>query len=478
MRVLALSAEMVPCAKTGGLADVAGALPRYLMELGHEVRAFVPLHERHLPADVALQTVLPALDVPVGPHRVRVSILRDPTRPWAWLVRCPGLFDRPSLYTNGADEHLRFLAFCAAALHACGPLGFRPDIVHCHDWQTAMVPLLLRTRLAGDRAVGRARTLLTLHNLGYQGRFPAQILPDLGLGGATHLLHQDQLHQGMINFLLHGILYAHGVSTVSPTYAREIQTPGHGAGMDPFLRARSTTVVGILNGIDTAVWSPEHDPLIPHRFSAEDTSGKLANREALRRELGLVPSSAPLLGIVSRLAAQKGFDLIPDAIGKLLGEGRLQLAVLGSGGRVLEQMFRALARAFPGRVAFHHGFSEALAHRIEAGCDAFLMPSRHEPCGLNQMYSLRYGTIPVVHRTGGLADTVIPWNGRTGRGTGFVFEHHDATGLRWAVHQLLAAWEAPDQWETLVANAMAQDFSWPRQARVYAELFERLLTLR
>lgn len=261
---------------------------------------------------------------------------------------------------------------------------------------------------------------------------------------------------------------------MSPTYAREILQPEHGLGLDPFLRARSSTVVGVLNGIDPDEWSPEKDPHIPHSFSAADLSGKALNRQVLRRTMGLPEANVPVVGIVSRLAAQKGFDLIPGALADLLSQGRLQLVVLGSGGRLLEQMFRALARAFPGRVAFHHGFSNPLAHLIEAGSDMFLMPSRYEPCGLNQMYSLRYGTVPIVHRTGGLADTVSLFNPGTGRGTGFVFDHHDTTGLRWAVQTAIRTWYDRDLWDTLVQNGMAMDFSWSRQARIYRELYHRL----
>ncbi|TVQ99547.1 MAG: glycogen synthase [Deltaproteobacteria bacterium] len=474
MRILSISAEMVPWAKTGGLADVAGALPGALEALGHEVRAFVPLYERHVPAGLRLHAEGEPLDVPVGAHRVRVRIVRDPERPWARLVRCPGLFGRASIYGNGPDEHIRFLAFSRAALMAARREGFVADIVHCHDWQAAMVPLDLRVHLRGDPVLGGARTLLTIHNMQYQGRFPAGILPDLGLGAARGLLHQDQLRAGVVNFLLHGILYADGISTVSPTYAREIQEPVHGAGLDPFLRARSSTVVGVLNGIDDAIWSPEADALIPHRYSAADLSGKALNRSALRKAMGLGEQDVPLFGIVSRLAAQKGFDLIPEALGGMLDRGELQLVVLGSGGRLLEQMFRALARAFPRQVAFHHGFSNPLAHLIEAGADAFLMPSRYEPCGLNQLYSLRYGTPPVVYRTGGLADSVEPWHPGRRTGTGFVFEHHDAIGLRWAVGQAIRTWRDPEAWEALVHNGMAKDFSWRRQARIYDTLYTRL----
>jgi starch synthase len=354
-------------------------------------------------------------------------------------------------------------------------MGFAPDVVHCNDWQSAMLPMVMEARYAWDRLFQKTRTLLAIHNLNYQGIFPAAIAADTGLADSAHLFHQDQLRAGRLNFLLHGILYANGICTVSPTYAHEIQTEQYGAGLDPFLRSRSSTVVGILNGVDYEEWSPEDDRHIPHRFSARDLAGKARDKEVLCARMGLpYAEGVPVIGIVSRLAGQKGFALLDGVMGPLLLRHGFQLVVLGSGERRFEAMFAQLATTFPRQVGFHRGFSNELAHLIEAGSDMFLMPSVYEPCGLNQMYSLRYGTVPIVHRTGGLADTVELWNPGTGEGTGIVFEHHDAAGLAWAIEAALAAYRDRAGWQRLIDNGMAKDFSWNVQGKLYEELYRRL----
>jgi starch synthase len=483
VNVLQIASEMAPYAKTGGLADVLAALPRHLRRAGHDVRVFLPLYDTMDAAAAArLEPALDGIEVRLGAHRYDVKIFADAPRgaaPAAYFVHCPALYGRGSIYTRDADEHRRFLALGWAALAACQRLGFAPDVVHCHDWQAALVPLTLKTRFAWDRLFARARTLLTIHNLNYQGTFPAAILPDTNLADSAHLFHQDQLQGGRINFLLHGVLYAGGVSTVSPTYAREIQTEAHGAGLDPFLRARSSTVVGILNGVDYDEWSPDRDPHLPHRYAPADLAGKERTKEALLLRLGLpyVPG-VPVLGVVSRLAGQKGFDLFEEVMPELLRGRGFQLVALGSGEPRLQDLFSRLQRAFPRQVCFYRGFSNPLAHLIEGGADMFVMPSRYEPCGLNQMYSLRYGTVPIVHRTGGLADTVRPWDPRVPGGngaTGFSFERHDAAGLRWAVEAALAAYRDPAAWRRLVLRGMAEDFSWDKQAHLYEQVYTRLL---
>lgn len=476
MRILAVSSEMVPYAKTGGLADVVGALPRYLAASGNDVRVFLPLYDTIRRDNLSLSSVIERIDVQLGAHHYRIKILCDQANPLAYFVHCPELYDRGSIYTREGDEHRRFLALCWAALIACQHMGFAPDVVHCHDWHTAMLPLILKTSFAWDRLFSKSRTLLTIHNLNYQGGYSAQILPDLNLGGNQHLLHQDFLQQGRINFLLHGILYADGISTVSPTYAAEMQSPEHGAGLDPFLRARKSTIVGILNGVDYDEWSPEHDQHLQHRYSADDLSGKERCKQELLTSLGLpYVQGVPVAGIVSRMASQKGLDLVPEALLPALSERGLQLVVLGSGDSRLEFMFSELQHRFPRQVVFYRGFSNPLAHLIEAGADMFLMPSRYEPCGLNQLYSLRYGTVPLVFRTGGLADSVQLWNPRTRLGTGLLFDHHDASGLRWAVESAMALYQDRRAWRKLMANGMAKNFSWTHQAQVYEKLFSRLV---
>jgi starch synthase len=475
LNVLCVASEMAPFAKTGGLADVMAALPRQLARAGHDVRVFLPLYDTAKTAGRTLEPLFEEMEVRLGAHRYQVKIVGVAGDPLVHFVHCPALYGRGGLYTNDADEHLRFLALCWAALTGCQRLGFAPDVIHCNDWQTGLLPVTLKTRFGWDRLFARARTLLTIHNLNYQGIFPAAIVPDTNLADSAHLFHQDQLVDGRVNSLLHGILYADGVSTVSPTYAQEIQTEAHGAGLDPFLRARSSTVVGILNGVDYEEWSPERDAHIPHRYSAADLAGKELDKQALVTRLGLTyQPRVPVIGMVSRLAGQKGLELVGEVLPGLLRRHRFQLVVLGSGETRLEEMFAALQRGFPGQVCFYRGFLEPLAHLIEAGADMYLMPSRYEPCGLNQMYSLRYGTVPIVHRTGGLADTVKTWNPRTGEGNGFAFEHHDPAGLRWGVEAALGTYRDRPAWARLMQNGMAEDFSWHTQARLYELVYARL----
>ena len=475
LKLLFLSSELAPYAKTGGLADVLAALPRALARAGHDVRVVVPLYDT-VDLRGATATPIVELTVALGDHRYHATVLALGSAPTVYFVRCPALYHRGSLYTRDSDEHRRFLLLSYVALELCARVGFAPDIVHCHDWQTALVPLLLKTIYARDRFVGGARSLLTIHNLNYQGGFPDTIGPDTNLTQVAHLFHQDLLRAGRVNFLLQGILYADGVSTVSPTYAQEIQTERHGAGLDGFLRARASTVVGILNGVDYDEWSPERDRHLPARYSAADRQGKEVCKQVLLGELGLpYHANVPVMGIVSRLAGQKGFDLLASVMPGLLQRHGFQLAVLGSGEPALEAMFTELQRRFPRQVCFYNGFHNKLAHLLEAGADMFLMPSRYEPCGLNQMYSLRYGTVPIVHKTGGLADTVQAWNPRTGTGTGFVFEHHDAAGVRWAIQAALATYRDRPAWSRLVDQGMAQDFSWERQVGLYELVYQRLL---
>lgn len=479
MNLLFVASEMAPFAKTGGLADVVAALPTYLSRAGHDVRVVLPLYDTIDTSKGRFELVEGGLDLRLGAHRYHARLLRGGDAPTTYFVHCPELFARGRLYTRDADEHRRFLALQLAALAVCKRLGFAPDVVHAHDWQAALLPLYLKTLFRSERLFARTRSLLTIHNLNYQGGFPADAGYDTNLGPVSHLFHQDLLKRGRINFLLQGLLYADGVSTVSPTYATEIQTEAHGAGLDGFLRARRSTVVGILNGVDYSEWSPEHDRHIPHRYSATELGGKERNKQALLASLGLpYAPNVPVLGIVSRLVGQKGFSLLGGVMPDLLRRHGFQLVVLGSGEAALEDMFGRLQRAFPRQVCFYQGFKNDLAHQIEAGADMFLMPSRYEPCGLNQLYSLRYGTVPIVHRTGGLADTVRPWNPHSGQGTGFWFEHHNEGGLRHAVRAALAAYKNRAQWQRLMQNGMAENFSWDVQGKLYELVYARLTTLR
>jgi len=362
-----------------------------------------------------------------------------------------------------------------AAIECCQRTQWAPDVLHCHDWQTALAPVYLRSVYAGDRLFERTRTVLTLHNLGHQGTFPSGVLNDLSLGDGAKHLHQRDLGEGRIGFLKTGIAYADALTTVSPTYASEIQTERLGMGLDGLLRQRASSLVGILNGVDTNEWDPSSDQHLTTRYSAKSLWRKEKNKEQLCRDLGLeYEPGVPLVGIVSRLSAQKGIELVEAVVSGLLRERDLRFVALGSGEPRLEEMLLGIQARHPGKACFWRGFNEKLAHRIEAGADVFLMPSLYEPCGLNQMYSMRYGTPPVVRATGGLADTVTHFDPRTGAGTGFVFEHFTVDGLRWALRVALGVYEDKKAWKKLQANGMATDFSWSHAAGEYEQFYRRI----
>ncbi|MCG8458861.1 MAG: glycogen synthase GlgA [Holophagales bacterium] len=477
-----VAAEVAPFAKTGGLADVSAALPTHLKQAGHDVRVFMPLYSKirfeESPAPVDFLHHVP---IPLGDQVLHFSVFTTPlpgTEVDVYFIGCPPLYDREGIYTGDWDDHLRFAFLSHAALRCCQHMGWAPDVVHANDWHAALLPLYLRTCYAWDRRLfSRTRSVLTIHNIAYQGRFPASVVGNLGLDPWRYELHQDHLREGYVSFLETGVLHADVVSTVSRTYAQEIQTPAFGNGLDGLLRQRSASVVGIVNGVDYSVWSPEHDPYIPARYGPDDVAeGKAECKRFLLEQLELPPApSAPVLGIVSRLTSQKGFEITFEALTQALRFLDLRLTVLGSGERSVEERFQWLHRTFPEKVCFYRGYNEELAHLIEAGADIFLMPSLFEPCGLNQMYSLRYGTVPIVRRTGGLADTVQLFDPATGDGTGVVFDSFDSKGFAWALRTALDLYRDTETWRRLRANAMAQDFSWERQGARYEALYRSLV---
>ena len=393
-----------------------------------------------------------------------------------YFVDCPPLYHRDGVYTGEWDEHLRFALLARATIECCQRMGWGPDVFHCNDWHTALVPIYLKTIYSWDRLFAHSRTVLTIHNIAYQGVFPADVVPNLGLEEYRKLLFQADLDQGAVSFMKSGVLYADVVTTVSRTYAREIQTEAFGMGLEELLRARSSTVVGIVNGVDYRQWSPDVDPHIPYHYGIDDVDeGKRKNKRHLMESTGLTASDAtPLIGVVSRLTSQKGFELTFEALPEALRYLDLSAVILGTGESRIEEHFHWLHRTFPGRVCYYRGYNNALAHLIEAGSDIFLMPSRFEPCGLNQMYSLKYGTAPVVRKTGGLADTVEHFDPETGEGTGFVFDHFDATGFTWALKCALTAYRDRPAWERLRRNGMSRDFSWERQGMEYEDLYAQL----
>jgi starch synthase len=481
LAICSLAAEVTPLAKTGGLADVASALTRLLQTQGHDVRLFMPFYSLIDRRTLEIYAVDSLRGVPVelGPHRYSFDVhtARLPSsRSYLYLLECPPLYSRARLYTNDVDEHLRFLAFTRAALECCRRMRWRPDIVHCHDWHAAFAPLLLKSTYAADAHLGSAKSVLTIHNIGYQGEFGPDTADALALGPNAHLLHQDDLRAGRVNALKHGILYADAITTVSPTYSREIRTPAYGMGLEATLNARGDAVLGILNGVDYAEWDPRWDKHLPRNFGMYELERKAELKREFLSRYSLEPAAdrTPLFGIVSRMTSQKGFDLLRDTLPELLAERDARLAVLGSGEPQYERVFAELAERFPQRVLYRNGYDEPLAHWIEGASDVFLMPSRYEPCGLNQMYSLRYGTIPIVRNTGGLADSVQHFDPITGRGTGILFNDFDANAMRWALDQAFDWYADPLLWEKLMRNAMRADFSWERQGAEYVRLFERL----
>ncbi len=479
MRILFVASEVAPFAKTGGLADVASALPQALARKGHEVRIVMPgydairsngFEERpHDPATIHFDMGIRHIDADLG----RLDLGQLPVT----LVDIPTLYHRGALYSEAPDEHLRFAVLSRAALELCLRWEWAPDIIHCNDWQTGLIPLYLATTHRHDKLFARTKTVLTIHNLGYQGVFNAGMVADLGVAGATHLLHQEHLAQGFVGFLETGIMHADALTTVSPTYAREILTPQFGAGLDPLLRRREADLVGILNGIDHAAWNPATDSHLPHNYSPKSLWRKEWAKRDLLDGLGLeYRARVPVFGIVSRLVSQKGIGLLFQPMTALLEATDARFVALGSGEADLEGGLRWLADRFGTKTRFVAGHDEPLAHRIEAGIDVFLMPSLYEPCGLNQMYSLAYGTAPLVRRTGGLADTVEHWDPYSRTGTGFVFEHYDEGGVSWALDQALAAHADPAGWKQLQLNGMAVDNSWAQRAGEYADLYERITT--
>ena len=480
LRICLLASELHPYAKAGGLADVMAALARFLWEAGHDVRLFLPLYSsidqsKGIETVAGLEHLSVNLGVYTASYGVRQASLGE-TGPPVYLIDSPEFYHRGRLYTEDEDEHRRFVLLCRATLEVCQRLAWSPQIIHCNDWQTALTPLYLRTHYAWDRLFADTRTLLGLHNLGYQGRLSGWYLGDLDLVAHVDRLDQEDFHRGEINLLKSGILHADALVTVSPTYAREVQTPEYGMGLESVLAARREVLHGILNGVDYSEWSPEHDPYIPHRYQRGNLAGKSANRRTLLNELGLSDDpDAPVIGVVSRLVSQKGFDLMFEVLPDFLWRQDCRLVLLGSGEHRYEGFFGWLQYEHPRKVCFFRGFNNYLAHLIEAGADFFLMPSRYEPCGLNQMYSLRYGTIPVVRRTGGLADTVVPFDSTLGQGTGVVFDDYDSPALLWALERALEIYRNRDDWVLIQANAMTQDFSWSQQGNRYLALYRQLI---
>jgi starch synthase len=475
MKILFVASEGVPYSKTGGLADVVGALSVALAEAGHQVAVLLPKYR-----GTKTQTVtIPSLTISIGDELRFPSIVEGAPVGGVrfYFLDDPDYFDRAQLYGEKGSDYYdnaeRFCEFSRAAIEFTKRV-WMPDVIHCHDWQTALVPVLLRTLYARDPALRQIGVAFTIHNLGYQGIFPHGALARVGL--PETLFHVDALEFfGKVNFLKGGLVYSDRLTTVSKKYAAEIQTKEFGYGLEGVIRMRANRLTGILNGVDYSEWSPEADKLIVANYSAHNLDGKRACKKDLLGLFNLPVENMmrPVVGIVSRFVDQKGFDIFADAAAELLQEN-LALVALGSGDPQYEKLFLALAQKFPSKVGAKIAYDNTLAHKIEAGADMFLMPSRYEPCGLNQIYSLRYGTVPIVRATGGLDDTIVQYNAKTGGGTGFKFEAYTGRALLECVRTAVRVYRDPAAWHAIQTAGMAKDFSWKTSAGAYVTVYEEV----
>jgi len=512
LKILIACSEVVPFAKTGGLADVAGALPKALRVLEHDARVIMPYYPRFMPrraepvpsdgpflkrvrsmrrqtsGRMAVHTVVPCSDLPVRVgDRVYSACLREGrfpgTRIPVYFIENPAFFDRDGLYQENGVEYEdnleRFAFFSRAALESLKTLHWQPDVIHCNDWQTALVPAYLRTTYARDPFYGGTATMCAIHNIGYQGIFPAGKFPLTGLDPGLFTMEGLEFY-GKTNLLKAGIVFGEIISTVSPTYSREIQTPEFGYGLHGLLQKRADDLYGVLNGIDYSVWNPRLDPHIEKNYDRDDMSGKVVCKRYLQERFSLPHADCPLFGMITRLADQKGLDLLAAIVDRFL-EMDVQFVLLGTGDPKYHVQFEEIGKRYPHKTGVTIGFDDALAHQIEAGADAFLMPSRYEPCGLNQLYSLRYGTVPIVRRTGGLADSIqdaTPTSVITGDGTGFVFVEPTPDALLEAIQRCVSMYEDFESWRRIQINGMKKDFSWHTAAKEYIKLYEKAVQKR
>ena len=481
MHIAFAASECTPFAKTGGLADVVGSLPRALSALGHQVTVYLPRYRQTKVTDASI--VIPSITIPFDDEYRFCSVVNGGNQGGVryFFVDYTPYFDRESLYGTSAGDYAdnaeRFALFSRAVIEATKIIGV-PHVFHCHDWQTSLIPVMLRSLYAEDPAFRQTASVLSIHNVGYQGIFPADVLALLQIPWDLFTVAGLEFF-GQANLLKGGIVYADHVTTVSRKYAQEIQTTEYGFGLEGVLRARASTVTGILNGVDYDEWNPQTDRNTVARYSPDNLTGKAKCKQDLLSTFGLTPTNPrlPVLGIVSRFAGQKGFDLIAPIADRLAREDVI-LVVLGTGERRYEEMFERLARQFPSRIAVKIAYDNALAHKIEAGSDMFLMPSRYEPCGMNQIYSLKYGTVPIVRATGGLDDTIDSWDARTSKGTGFKFTEYSSEALLLTIKNALAAFREQASWQILMRNGMAKDFSWNVSAKEYVRIYERVKQIR
>ena len=477
MKVCLCSAECVPYVKTGGLADITGSLPKSLEHLGCEVKVFIPLYNTIATLFHGLLQNTEFEDVPVKigdvTHTFNLweGVLPD-SDVNVYFIDCQHYYHRGKPYTDDKDEDERFIFFQLAILETLQRLKWSPDILHCNDWQTSLLPVYLKTTFAWDELFKDTASILTIHNIGYQGRFSKNSIFSAGLSFDNFYPEGPFEMDGAFCFLKAGILYSEAITAVSPTYAKEIQTAEYGAGMEGVLAVRKKDLSGILNGIDTTIWNPETDDKIPFNYSEKKLKNKYRIRAELIKEAEFTNPNIPIVGMVSRFAGQKGFDLIEPIISELLNIP-VNMIVLGSGDKKLEKFFEIAAASFKGKFIEYIGFNDELAHLITAGSDMFLMPSLYEPCGLNQMYSLAYGTVPVVRKTGGLADTVKDFHEYNEEGNGFSFEDATPQALYLTVKRAADIYYDKIKWPAIMKRGMQEDFSWDHSAKEYVELYKK-----
>ncbi|MFH1830728.1 MAG: glycogen synthase GlgA [Pseudomonadota bacterium] len=481
MKIVMIASEAVPFAKTGGLADIVGTLPVALAEAGEDVSIIIPFYGKKIDKKkfgIKLLSNVTA-QVEVGKEKIKGEVLycEMPSGIKVYFISQPTYFNRDELYQTTAgdypDNAARFIFFARAAIELINALGTPPDIVHVHDWQAALVPVYLKSIYKDKKLFANARVLLTIHNLGYQGLFPKEEFPLTGLNWEYFTFDKLEFW-GKVNFLKGGIAFADAINTVSKKYADEILTPEQGMGLDKALLARKGVLCGILNGIDYKDWSPETDVLIPANFTPKDMKGKEKCKAELRKHYKLPHDDTPVIGIVGRLTSQKGFDILSEALPKLM-KREFQFAILGTGEAKYHDLLTRVRKQYPNHIGLELAFDNKLAHLIEAGSDMFLMASHYEPCGLNQMISLKYGTIPIVRATGGLDDSIEDFDVGTEKGNGFKFEDYTSDALVAAVDRALDAYKKPAVWKRLVANAMECNFSWTRSAKEYIALYRKML---
>lgn len=484
MKIAIVASEAGPYIRTGGLGDVLSALPRELARIGHEVKLYLPRYRALKTGHLDLRQQDSTGQVAVGDSLLSYSVTSHRERRLP-LETCfvsgeafsdkDGIYVDPETHTDYPDNDRRFVFFCRSTLAAMEQLNFRPDVIHVHDWQTALIPAYLRVSTGGYSFFRNSRAVLTIHNLAYQGSFDAARYKNVGLPDELFAPTRPFEFYGKVNFLKAGICYADKITAVSQTYAREIQSKELGCGLDGVLRSRSSDLVGIMNGVDYTVWSPSRDKLIPYTFRPVNLSGKRMNKSELLNLAGMpLREKTPLVGMVTRLVDQKGIDLVIAAFDRLAAKD-LQMVLLGTGEPRHHQFFESMQERYPDRFRAYLTFDDKLAHLIEAASDIFLMPSRFEPCGLNQLYSLKYGTVPVVRRVGGLADTVVDYNPDTKSGTGFVFDDYTPEAMLDAVDRAVDLFARRREWMKLMKTGMACDFSWRSSAQEYSRLFESIV---